>query len=137
MQTSFAVWVPVSTLKYTLIGHVGLQPLTMDSRSNPTPEGFEPLTKSSRSKSPTNCTLTAPWLMLLKELRRWEEDTNCLGLAAAPPNVHLKAKAGKVPVDEFHAFQEAVPCIKREGSIINIEALNYFVGTESLGLEHF
>jgi hypothetical protein len=60
MQTSFAVWVPVSMLKCTLIGYVGFQPLTTDSRSNPTPEGFEPLTKSSRSNSPTNCTLTAP-----------------------------------------------------------------------------
>jgi hypothetical protein len=48
------------TLKCTLVGHVGFQPLTMDSRSNLTPEGFEPLTKSSRSNSPTNCTLTAP-----------------------------------------------------------------------------
>jgi hypothetical protein len=36
---------------------MGLQPRTMDPRSNPTPEGFGPLTKSSRSNSPTNCTL--------------------------------------------------------------------------------
>jgi hypothetical protein len=57
MQISFAVSLLVSTLKCTLIGHVGFQPLTMDSRSNPTPEGFEPLTKSSKSNSPTNCTL--------------------------------------------------------------------------------
>ncbi len=52
-----AVFFPVSTLEFTLIGHVGFQPLTMDSGSNPTPEGFEPLTKSSKSNSPTNYTL--------------------------------------------------------------------------------
>jgi hypothetical protein len=57
IQILFAVSLPVSTLKCTLIGHVGFQPLTMDSRSNPTPEGFKPLTKSSRRNSPTNCTL--------------------------------------------------------------------------------
>ncbi len=49
-------------LKCTLIGHVGLQPLTLDLRSNPTPEGFEPLTKRSKSNSPTNCTL---WQLIL------------------------------------------------------------------------
>ena len=54
------IWGPTSTLECTLIGHVGFQPLTMDSRSNPTPEGFEPLTKSSRSNFPTNCTLWHP-----------------------------------------------------------------------------
>jgi hypothetical protein len=33
MQTSFAVWFLVFMLKCTLIGHVGFQPLIMDSRS--------------------------------------------------------------------------------------------------------
>jgi hypothetical protein len=51
--------------KCTLIGHVGTQPPTTDSRSNPSPEGFEPLTKGSRSNPPTNCTLwlaARPWI---------------------------------------------------------------------------
>jgi hypothetical protein len=61
MQILLAVSLLVSMLKCTLIGHVGFQPLTMDSKSNPTPEGFEPLTKSSRSNSPTNCTLFRAW----------------------------------------------------------------------------
>ncbi len=60
MQTLFAVCFPVSTLKCALNGHVGSQPLTTDSRSNLTPEGFEPLTKSSWNNSPTNCTLWQP-----------------------------------------------------------------------------
>jgi hypothetical protein len=70
VQTLFAVWFPVSTLKCTLIGHVGSQPLTADSRSNPTPEGFEHLTKSSRSNSPTNCTLWRPLVECNNHMKR-------------------------------------------------------------------
>jgi hypothetical protein len=38
----FRMHFPYSTPKWTLIGHVGSQPPTKDSRSNPTPEGLNP-----------------------------------------------------------------------------------------------
>ncbi len=89
MQTSFAVWFPVSKLKCTLIVHVGSQPLTTDSRSNSTPEGFAPLTKSSRSNSPTNCTLWQQYIWFQACLKRcrggpWGKLIHPLGKPLAP-----------------------------------------------------
>jgi hypothetical protein len=43
----------------------------------------------------------------------------------------------KVPLNKVHASQEAFPCIKREGTVVYVKALEYFVGTEDLGAEHF
>jgi hypothetical protein len=46
--------------KWTMARHVGPQPLTKDSRSNPPAKGVEPLTKDSRSNPLTNCTILRP-----------------------------------------------------------------------------
>jgi hypothetical protein len=56
------VWLPVSTPRCCLIGHVGPLPPTVYldwTCGTPNPdEGFEPLAKSSRSNSPSNGTPT-------------------------------------------------------------------------------
>jgi hypothetical protein len=77
------------------------------------------------------------WLTLLEELGGARRRHVPSWLAAVPPNVHLKAKACQVPIDKVLTFWEAVPCIKRESSIVTIEALPYFIGAENLGLENF
>jgi hypothetical protein len=82
---------------WTLIEHVGSQPPTMNSRSNHTPEAFEPLTKGSRNNPPTNCTrahrLAVPvWRRIrernMKNLAIWSktvvEDTTMM--ASTEPN---------------------------------------------------
>jgi hypothetical protein len=60
---------------WALIGHVGSQPPTTDSRSNPTPEGFESLSKGSRSNPPSNCTRAhqryAKMFTKQKEILKW------------------------------------------------------------------
>ena len=43
-------------------------------------------------------------LALLEELGGWEDDAFRLRLTTIPPNVHLKAEARKVPVNEGHAL---------------------------------
>jgi hypothetical protein len=82
--------------------------------------------------------ISNPWqLTLLEELGGWEEDAFCLGLTAIPPNVHLEAKAHEVPVNKGHALWEAFPCVEREGTVVHLQTLEYFVGAEDLGAEHF
>jgi hypothetical protein len=51
---------PESGSNWSMVSHVGSQPPTKDFRSNPTPEGLEPLTKDSRIKPLTNCTIMGP-----------------------------------------------------------------------------
>ena len=71
-------------------------------------------------------------LQALEKLWRGEKDTFGLRLQCAASNVHFQSKSPKVMVNQFHSVLHVLSRTKWEDTIINIEALQYFVCDEFL-----
>ena len=66
-------------------------------------------------------------LQALEELWRGKKDAFGLRLRRAASNVHFQSNSRKVVINQFHSALHVLPRAKWECTVINIEALQYFV----------
>ena len=77
-----------------------------------------------------------PSFKLLEELRWGKENTLSFRLWCATSDVHFQSKSHKMAVYQIHSSLQIFSCPKREGTVIDIQALKDTISCEFVGLKH-